>query len=67
LRGKVDRELLPDLKHLIDELVAVSKDVASLEIKLTKAGIRRVKKGLLDHERATVDFKRKIDKLRERL
>ena len=64
---KTKHDLLPDLRFLIQELVDLSEDVAKLEMKETLAGIRRVKRGLLDHERRTIDFKRKIDELRENL
>lgn len=64
---KVKNDLLPDLRKLIQELVDLSADVAKIEDKETLAGIRRVKRGLLDHERNTADFKRRIDELRENL
>ena len=59
------RNLLEELKNLIFELVELEADVAKIDVSDRMTSVRRVKKGMLLHIKATTKFKKKIDSIRK--
>ena len=59
------RELLPELKSLMDDLIKLDVDVAKLEVKDSIYPARRIKAGLLEHIRNCEEFKRKVESIRK--